>query len=184
MPATARARWRRSGGDGHPSPTDAGQPGANCPRLALSLNNLSNLLSDAATAQVRWGDPRGGGHLSPTGAGQPGKLCPDFAQSLNNCQTWPDDAGDGAGSLAAIRERQTPIADWRRATRRALPPISRRASNNLSNRLSDAGDGAGALAAIRQATDTYRRLAQDNPARFAPALERSLRVWKLSKRVE
>jgi hypothetical protein len=32
------------------------------------------------------------------------------------------------------------------------------------------------LAAIREAVDTYRRLTQDNPARFAPDLERSLRV--------
>jgi len=46
--------------------------------------------------------------------------------------------------------------------------------NTLSARLSDAGDGAGALAAIREAIDTYRRLAQDNPARFAPDLARSL----------
>jgi hypothetical protein len=46
--------------------------------------------------------------------------------------------------------------------------------NSLSNRLSDAGDGAGALAAIREAVEIRRRLAQDNPARFAPNLAVSL----------
>ena len=32
----------------------------------------------------------------------------------------------------------------------------------------------GALAAIREVVDTYRRLAQENPARFASALAQSL----------
>jgi len=41
--------------------------------------------------------------------------------------------------------------------------------------LSDADDGAGALRAIREAVEIHRRLAQDNPAHFAPDLERSLR---------
>jgi len=52
----------------------------------------------------------------------------------------------------------------------------------LSNRLSDAGDGAGALTAIREAADTYRRLAQDNPARFASSLERSLKILEALER--
>ena len=46
--------------------------------------------------------------------------------------------------------------------------------NNLSVRLGDAGDGAGALSAIREALETYRRLARDNPARFAANLATSL----------
>ena len=46
--------------------------------------------------------------------------------------------------------------------------------NNLPARLSGAGDGDGALAVIREAVGAYRRLAQDNPARFAPALASSL----------
>ena len=54
--------------------------------------------------------------------------------------------------------------------------------NNLSNRLSDAGDGAGALAAIREAVEIRRQLAQDNPARFAPALERSLKILEALER--
>ena len=45
---------------------------------------------------------------------------------------------------------------------------------NLSRRLSDAGDGAGALTAIRGAVDSFRRLAQANPVRFAPDLASSL----------
>jgi len=45
---------------------------------------------------------------------------------------------------------------------------------NLSVRLSDAGDAAGALAAIREAVQIRHRLAQDNPARFAPDLAGSL----------
>jgi hypothetical protein len=40
--------------------------------------------------------------------------------------------------------------------------------------MSDAGDGAGALAAIREAVEIRRRLAQENPARFAPDLAQSL----------
>jgi hypothetical protein len=51
----------------------------------------------------------------------------------------------------------------------------------LSVHLSDAGDGAGALAAIHEAVDTYRRLAQDNPARFAPEL--ALTLNNLSNRL-
>jgi hypothetical protein len=46
--------------------------------------------------------------------------------------------------------------------------------SNLSARLSDAGDAAGALAAIREAVEIRRRLARDNPARFAPDLAQSL----------
>jgi hypothetical protein len=53
-------------------------------------------------------------------------------------------------------------------------PVEPQPSHSIA--LSDAGDGAGALPAIREAVDTYRRLAQDNPARFAPTLERSLRI--------
>jgi Tetratricopeptide repeat len=45
--------------------------------------------------------------------------------------------------------------------------------NNLSVRLSDAGD-RGALRAIRDAVEIYCRLAQENPARFAPSLAGSL----------
>jgi hypothetical protein len=48
--------------------------------------------------------------------------------------------------------------------------------------LSDAGDSDGALAAIREAVKTYRRLAQDNPARFASALERSLKILEMLER--
>ena len=54
--------------------------------------------------------------------------------------------------------------------------------NNLSNRLRDAGDGAGALAAIREAVEIRRRLAQNNPARFASDLERSLKILDLLER--
>jgi tetratricopeptide (TPR) repeat protein len=46
--------------------------------------------------------------------------------------------------------------------------------NNLSVALANAGGGAGAPTAIREAVDTYRRLAQDNPARFMPDLATSL----------
>jgi tetratricopeptide (TPR) repeat protein len=46
--------------------------------------------------------------------------------------------------------------------------------NNLSVRMSDAGDRSGALTAIREAVETYRRLGQENPARFAPDLALSL----------
>ena len=48
----------------------------------------------------------------------------------------------------------------------------------LSDDLSEAGNQAGALAAIREAVGTYRRLARDNPARFAPDLERSLKIFE------
>ena len=37
-------------------------------------------------------------------------------------------------------------------------------------------DGAGALVAIREAVEIRRRLAQDNPAPFAPDLARSLKT--------
>ena len=46
--------------------------------------------------------------------------------------------------------------------------------NALSLCLSDAGDYTAALAAIREAERIYRRLAQDNPARFDPDLALSL----------
>jgi hypothetical protein len=44
----------------------------------------------------------------------------------------------------------------------------------LSVHLGCAGDGAGGLAAIQEAVDAYRRLAKDNPMRFAPDLAGSL----------
>jgi hypothetical protein len=46
--------------------------------------------------------------------------------------------------------------------------------NNLSSRLHEAGDGVGALEAIREAVEIRRRLAEDDPARFAADLALSL----------
>ena len=68
------------------------------------------------------------------------------------------------------------MADISRALLAAVTDKAARANhlNSLSNCLRDAGDGAGALAAIREAVETYRRLAQDNPERFAPDLALSL----------
>ena len=93
---------------------------------------------------------------------------------LNNLSVHLNDAGDGAGALAAIRE----AADIRRRLVQGNParfePDLAGSLNNLSNRLSDAGDGVGALTAIREGADIYRRLAQANPARFEPDLAMSL----------
>jgi hypothetical protein len=80
-------------------------PARFAPDLALSLNNLSNCLSDA-------GD--GGGALAAIleaveirrrlTQDNPARFAPDLASSLNNLSLRLSDAGNDAGALAAIRE--------------------------------------------------------------------------------
>ena len=76
------------------------------------------------------------------------------------------------------------MADISRALLAAVTYKAARANhlNSLSNCLRDAGDGAGVLAAIREAVEIRRRLVQDNPARFAAAFERSLKILEAIER--
>ncbi|HSU04967.1 MAG TPA: tetratricopeptide repeat protein, partial [Acetobacteraceae bacterium] len=91
----------------------------------------------------------------------------------DRAKSWSDLFYSDAGGF---RLSPVSVAIGRALLERAELSGEERASilNNLSVHLSDAGDAAGALAAIREAVETYRRLAQENAARFVPDLATSL----------
>ncbi len=96
------------------------------------------------------------------------------AMLLNNRSVHLDSSGDGAGSLAAIREAVELYRALAQDNPAQFAPDLSLSLNTLSNALSETGDPAGALATSREAMEIRRALARENPERFAPSLALSL----------
>src|SRR5712691_1352477 len=109
MPATARARWRRSAAVDIRRRLAQANPARFEPDLAMSLNNLSLRLSDAGDGAGALAAIREAAEIYRRLAqANPARFDPDLATSLNNLSNRLSDAGDGAGALAAMRGGRYP----------------------------------------------------------------------------
>ena len=153
----------------------AAQPDAFLPDLAMSLNNLANLLSDVGQRSDALAAIREAVEIRrQLAAAQPDAFLPDLAMSLNNLANRLSDVGQRGEALAAIREAVEIRRQLAAAQPDAFLPDLATSLNNLANLLSDVGQRDDALAAIREAVDIYRRLAAAQPDAFLPDLATSL----------
>ena len=144
-------------------------------RLAGSLNNLSNHLSDLgrreeALAAIQ----EAADTYRELATAHPDAFRPGLATALTVLSNRLGDLGRREEALAAAREAVT--IHWELATAHpdAFRPGLAGSLSNLSNHLGELGRREEALAAIREAADTYRELATAHPDAFRPGLAMAL----------
>ncbi|KZP14494.1 TPR-like protein [Athelia psychrophila] len=153
----------------------AERPAAFNAGLAMSLNNLSNCLSDYGRQQEALvAIQEAVGLFRARATERPAAFNAALANSLNNLSNRLSDHGRQEEALAVIEEA---VGLFRaRATERpaAFNAALANSLNNLSNRLSDHGRQEEALAAIQEAVGLRRALAAERPAAFNAVLAESL----------
>ena len=121
-----------------------GAPDAFTPDLAMSLNNLANMLG-ARPAGGGAGGGRGGrrGSTAP-GRARPDAFTPDLAMSLNNLANAPERSRPARGRRWPPRRRPCgSTASWPRPGPTPSPPTSPCRSNNLANSARDSRPARG-----------------------------------------
>jgi len=145
------------------------------PKLALALNNQSNLLAEA-------GRPADGlapsdeavGYYRRLAEADPERFLPELAMALNNRANRLVQTGRPADGLAPSDEA---VGYYRRLAeadpQRFLPNLAG-TLNNQSSLLGQAGRPADGLAPSGEAVGYYRELAEADPQRFLPDLAMAL----------
>jgi tetratricopeptide (TPR) repeat protein len=168
----------------------AADPATYAPDLAVSLNNLSNRLSDLGRREEALAAIEESVEIRrPLAAANPTAYAPNLAGALNNLSNCLSELGRREEALAAIEESVEAYRPLAAANPAALGPDLAMSLNSLSIRLSELGRREEALAAIEESVEAYRPLAAANPAAYAPALAMSLnnlsiRLSELGRREE
>ena len=150
-------------------------PASYTPDLAMSLNNLANILSKVGEHNEALVAVREAVELRRALAeASPAAYTPDLAGSLNNLAKCLSGVGDREDALVVARE----AVELRRALAEASPavytPDLAGSLNNLAVFMSAVGEHNEALVVAREAVELYRGLAEASPAVYTPDLAGSL----------
>ena len=150
-------------------------PQAYTPRLAASLNNLANYLSEVGERNEALEAVREAVELyRGLAESSPETYTPDLAASLNNLANRFSEVGERNEALVAAREAVRLRRALAEASPQAYTPRLAGSLNNLANCLSAVGERNEALVAAREAVRLRRALAEASPAAYAPDLAGSL----------
>ena len=155
----------------------AARPDAFLPDLAMSLNNLANMLSALGRREEALAQAEEAVRLRrQLAAARPDAFLPDLAMSLNNLANMLSALGRREEALAQAEEAVRLYRQLAAARPDAFLPDLAGSLNNLTKRLSALGRREEALAQAEEAVRLSRQLAAARPDAFLPDLARSLAV--------
>jgi hypothetical protein len=145
------------------------------PRLAMSLNNLANRLSNVGRQEEALETAaEAAAHYRQLAEASPAAYLPDLATSLNNLANRLSNVGRREEALETAAEAAAHYRQLAEASPAAYLPDLAGSLNNLANRLSNVGRREEALETAAEAAAHYRQLAEASPAAYLPDLATSL----------
>ena len=133
-----------------------GSPEAYTPRLAMSLNNLANILSDVGRSGEALGAAQEAVELyRALVQGSPEAYTPDLAGSLNNLANRLSDVGRSGEALEAAQEAVELYRALVQGSPEAYTPRLAMSLSNLANRLSEEGRYEEALNVFTEGFDRF-----------------------------